>query len=166
VSAGAAPSLEDHIKSLEQAQSFRQTTLYYPEVKVILAYLRELAALRAPVADGDVADAVDKLHSVVEWMGLAGVSGIHHVEAAIALLERLALERDERKACRFKDVALANRRIAALEAAIRDKWLKYSTDMEGANGDDFIKSEWAAGAFYQLMKEQGIGPHAGPEPRE
>jgi hypothetical protein len=68
------------------------------------------------------------------------------------LLEHEALKAE-------RDAAL--KELRHIRAKIRDKWLKYSTDMEGANEPEFGKAEWAADAFLQLMREEGI-PMKGP----
>lgn len=56
--------------------------------------------------------------------------------------------------------------IEAILNLIKDKVTKYDSEMEGAGHDDFIRSEWAAGAMRQLLREAQLISRADGVPVE
>jgi hypothetical protein len=154
-SAGAAPSLDDQISEVEEEIDViegaisrmvekqvppTESTKHRDMLHAILASLRELAALRESVADGDVTDLVLRLHRYHHAMHeeKGHRAGSELMVQAAALLERLARENDalrwhagEGALAQCRDLLKINteavttyrERIAALEA--ESEKLKY-----------------------------------------
>jgi hypothetical protein len=189
-SAGAAPSLEELQRkvqyALDHADSYGGMPAVHPDLlNAIAGYLRELAARRAPVADRDAAFVMAEMRRLAAQFADVSSERVTIMEGH-ALLERLAndladaldlkngvgptvltalaRERDEWKAARFRDVALANRRIAALEEDAR-KWAWYRKRHGQMPGEE-TADEWAEEQALEEKQRAWLASRAGPEPRE
>jgi len=58
-----------------------------------------------------------------------------------------------REELRARDLEVARLVLKLVDKHVADKAHKYDGDMEGADHDEFICADWAAGAMRQLRKE-------------
>jgi hypothetical protein len=163
-SAGAAPSLEEMIAHMQREeeelsldvgadiQEGGDARYILPALEMRRAIsdaLRELAALRTPVADGEVTDLVLRLHRYHHAMHeeKGHRMGSELMVQAAALLEK------------------QQQRIAALKADAR-KWAWYRKRHGQMPGEE-TADEWAEEQMALEEKQRAwLASRAGPEPRE